>query len=213
MRAKMALWYVLAAITVSQAAPPVVPVELKAEVGKPVQLTVTGSAGKKVGTAKTFDPTALVFVRLWSEDPNTYEYLVWASAEGTSYVPFWTEGETTAAVCKITVGKGAVKPPPADPVDPPPATGKKFFLLVRADGPIDPVGFEPYANLPAWKELAALGHLMADVPISKLSPTFPKPAGLPAMIVTTVNADGKSITYQSTAAIPKTDTEIRGLVK
>ena len=198
------------------AAPPVVQPELKADVGRPTLLTVKVEAGKRLGTEKTFDPSALMLARLWSDDPNTYEFWVFPNAEGTFYVPFWTEGEAKGAVCKIVAGKGV--PPPDKPTDPVvPPTGKKHFMLVRPGGVGIPKVIEDAMNLPAWSEVKAAGHSYADLPFNDLPESARAQfAGQPLPFLLTWEVSGNTIKLPPGAKAqpaPLTNDAVRGLLK
>lgn len=124
--------------------------------------------------------------------------------------------EQTATPFVITIGKK-----PADPVKPdpvlPPAT-KRHYMLVRPAGPIDRnSAVEKSLALPAWGEVKAAGHTVADLPFDQLTPKArDKFAGQPLPFLLRWQYSGEQIVLPDDAvagAVPTTDEAIRGLLK
>jgi hypothetical protein len=202
---------VLLGVLPALAAPPVVPAELSAPVGEPTLLTVTAEQGKKVGTAKTFDTGSLMLARLWSNDPNVYEFWVFPKKAGTYYVPFWTEGETAGVTVKVVAGNGeAEKPTPPDPV-PTPET-RFYFAVVRADGPVAP-SVRDALSLSAWDEVRSKGHYVKDFEASKLPAGLSVPSQLPGLVKLKQNSDGKTFEVLETLPMPTTNDAVKELLK
>lgn len=211
------VWAAVVLAGAAGAAPPVVPAEVKAEVGKPVQLTVAGEKGKRVGTAKTFDPAAMIFVRTWTDDPAVYDYLIFPNRAGEFFVPFWTEGETAAAVVKVVVGgQGPIIAPTPDkpPVTPP---AKKHFMVVRPSGVGIAPDLEGVLTLPAWADVKAAGHTYADAPFGSLPAAVQsrfKGQAMPFLLVWRYSGDQIVLPDDAVAGkVPATDAEVRGLLK
>lgn len=201
----------------ASAAPPVVPPKIEVKTGKSFQFQVKAKGGKKIGWAKTFPAGVVTLFRGHSDDASVYEYLLIGEVDGTYFIPFWTEGETTAAITTVVVGKGATEPPPVvdPPTDPtkPPVTGGKFFvMLIRPDGPYDDAQ-KAAELLPAWAELRAAGHQMKSYPESLWPKGFSKPAGVPAVLVVQLSADGKGSIEIGVKKRPTTDDEVKALLK
>jgi hypothetical protein len=223
MRAALTLLSVLAAAVAAWADPPKVDKQLVAPVGVPTELTVTVPAGKKLGTAATYPKGDVMFARMWTANPDVYLYWVWPKKAGTWHVPFWTEGETEAAVVEVVTSGTLppVVPPPVDPpVDPPPTgTAKYYFVIVRPDGSFrDEIA--AVTKLPAWDELQAAGHLMTPYQRKEMPAGLklgqpggvPEPEFLPAVLRLKVVA-GKSVLDGGWKKVPTTDQGVRDLLK
>lgn len=129
------------------------------------------------------------------------------------------DGASEPAITTLVIG-GATTPPPVDPPkDPPPVTGKKHYMLVRAGGPI-PKWIEDAMNLPAWAEVKALGHSVADITLDdvRIPPEVrTKYAGQPTpfMLVWDL-VPGKNMLLPDNAPalpFPTTNDAIKGLLK
>ena len=121
------------------------------------------------------------------------------------------------AITTITVD-GATEPPPPKPTDPPtnpPApSGSFYFVVVRPDGPADPL-FTRVMGDPAWQELVAKGHVVKDFTLTEARAAgadVPPGTLLPCVITLRVSADRKSSTPgRGPVPLPDTSDKIRAL--
>jgi hypothetical protein len=210
------------------AAPPTVAEKVvSAPVKELTFLTVKAEAGKKVGTAPTYDAKEIAVVRLWSDDPDVYEYQIYPRKAGRYFLPFWTDGERTATVVEVVAGDGTVQPPPVkpDPVDPP-VGGKFYFLIVRADGPVADKKVIESNALPAWEELIKDGHFKTDKTRTEIAGILKQSVEEDAaaykkrldsyvgrLVVLRVSLDGKSSSFVGDKPLPADDAAVKGLVK
>lgn len=205
--------------------------ELVAPVGEPTLLTVKVEDGKKLGTTKTYEPTSLLFARLWTDDPSTYEFWVFPKKTGTYYLPLWTEGETVGVSVKVIAGSGQNPPPvevdPDEPEDPPAQGGKFYFVLVRKDGVVgenDPV--KASIRLPAWEELRTDGHQVVERTRTELESILRQSIDEDAaaykfrldgyvgkVVVLRISLDGKSSSFNGVKPLPADGAAVKELVK
>lgn len=123
MRFTFALAAALLFSSLTAAAPPDVPAEIKATPGQLVRVTV--KTDKKIGTAKNFkDEDAFFGELLAPAGQRQYVFQPPVSGGKSVYVlTFWTEGELEGATCTITVS-GVTPPTPPDPKPPMPPDPK-----------------------------------------------------------------------------------------
>lgn len=219
MRATCAMLVGLLA-SLATAAPPTLtaPPEVKGDVSAFVVVKAT-AAGAKWVKYVPLDSGLSVFPSDLLAD-KTVTVVVAAKAGRYRVLAYTGTDEGGAeAVTVLVIGDGGTKPtdPPVKPIDPPPAPGtKQHFMIVRANGPIQPA-VEAAMNLPAWAEVKAAGHTYADLPFDSLTDDAKAKVTqtLPAVLVWNYTADGKRIQLGEKPAVkmPTTDTEIRGLLR
>ncbi len=149
---------------------PVVPPKVVAKIGTNVSFKVTG---KDVGYAVTFDPSKCMLVRLYSDEPDTLEFLACAYEPGSYGIAFWFIGEKRGVSCNI-VADGTL-PPPVIPPGPNPYREQLKSAFDSDTG-------DAAKNNEIRKDLAEL---------------YRQGAALPNAMA----ADGKTYQYQTVAAL------------
>jgi hypothetical protein len=144
---------------------------------------------------------------------GTYRWMAVAAGKG---------GEQTSKLLVVTIGQGGpvvIDPPKKDdPVVPPPTPADKFyFLVVRADGPAS-AEFTKAMTLPAWQQLRAAGHKVAQVTATQAADpsigAVVPPAQLPAVVTLVVSADKKeSRVVRPAVPLPATDAGVLKLAE
>lgn len=98
-----------ASAEVSNAKLPTIPKAVECKAGDIATFAVCG--GKDIGYTAAFDSEKCVLVRLYSEKPDTLEFLVQPKVKGEHSIVFWLAGEKSGAVLTIRTPT-----PPAPPV-------------------------------------------------------------------------------------------------
>ena len=118
------------------------------------------------------------------------------------------------AVTLIVVGEATTTPP--KPGDPPVTvpSGSLYFVVVRPDGPADPV-FTRVMSDTAWGELVAKGHAFRDFTLTEARAAgadVPTGTPLPCVITLRMSADKKTSTLgRGPIPLPDTSEKIRAL--
>lgn len=189
-----ALLVALLVVALALGDPPKAPDKVAAAPGNVVTFTVTVEKGKKLGFQRVFEPSDCTLVRLWSDDPDVYEFLAQTKKAGTFGVAFWTVGEAKGTTTLI--GDGG-KPPPVDPpVDPPTSPNSvNYVIAVRPDGPVQQ-SFDAVMRNPGWNDLRAKGLKVGDMTATEARAEYKYPASAPVPGVFTLvaSSDGKRAT-------------------
>ncbi len=123
------IWF-LAILSTLQADPPKVdPANVTLKPGVNRVVTIKLDKDKKLGMQKLFSNGQLTFVRLYSDDPSEYNYLVSAGTDdngdfvtGKFGLVVWTVGEASGTTVIITIVAPTPPVPPTPPTPPvPPA--------------------------------------------------------------------------------------------
>lgn len=124
----------------------------------------------------------------------------------------------------VIIGKPKEEPPTKPtPEDPPVVTpdptpsGKFFFAIARADGPIDP-GLANALLMPGWDDLKRAGHGVKSYPLKDLpedlKAAISNGTTIPCVFKLALSKDGKSrAKAEKPVAFPKDDDAIRALPK
>ena len=229
MRALLAL---LVFPLVAAAAPPVVtvPAEVKGGVSEFVVVRAEVKDGKGVKFVP-LDAGLSVFPAGLLSDPNVT--VVVGARSGKYRILCYSgtgDGPSDPALTTVVIGGGSgvpiIDPPQNPPADPPAKpSGKFFFFLVPPATPLPPeIG--RVVSLPAWDELRKDGHQMKLYTRAELDQFFKQSAEEDAaaykrrldsyvgrLVVSQYSEDGKRLVYDRVADIPKTDADVKALVK
>lgn len=209
---------VLFAAMVSQAAPPDAPKELTATVKEPSVLMFMAPPDAKVARAQAFDVDKCFVARMWTDDQNIHNYMIFPKVPGEYRIVWWTVGEGTSTQTIITV-PGTIPPPvPVPPVDPPPTPDPPtkptslYFLIIRPDGPAS-AEFTRIMSLPAWNELRTAGHVIKDKTLTDTKSWGYSPPTLTILpvVLTLDTRGGTSRIVRDPIPLPGTDAGIVGL--
>lgn len=160
----------LATASAVLAAAPDAPPNVPAEVKETTTFTVKVEPGKKLGWQVAFDKKDCLLVRVYTNNPDEYEFLVQPKIPGKFGIAFWTVGDA-AGTFTVIGGAGTSTPPappdkpPVDPPGDPQPSVSLYFALVRPDGPAS-AGFEQVLRMPGWAQLRKNGHLVKDMELS-----------------------------------------------
>ena len=140
-----------------------------------------------------------------------------ATRSGRYKIIAFVAGQQPARIV-VVVGDGVPGPvdPGPGPVDPPPPGPETyFFVIVRADGPADPV-FTKVMGYPEWAKLTEAGHKYKDYTLRdavRLN-LMPRANELPCVITLRISADGKrSSIARGPVPFPITGTAVLELPK
>lgn len=219
MRRLIAVAVVLAGLLPAFADPPKVtlPAEIPGEVSAFVVVRAKLEGEAKGVKYHPIDPGLSVFPSELLSDKTVT--VVVAAKPGRYRVLAYSgnaDGPSEPAVTTVVIGGAKPVPPPIDPPPtdpPPPATGRLYFAVVHAAGPLAP-DLAAALRLPAWDEVRAKGHLMKDFAVDDLPAGVDRPSSLPAVVTLKANADGKTWTpVPGSKPVPTTDAQVKELLK
>lgn len=185
--------------------------EFRAEPGKTIRLSLKDNTPAtwvlaEEGTASSLTP----------QDSPT-QFVDFVGPSGRHCLVAYVQGQQPARIVVI-VGDGVPGPvdPGPGPVDPPPPGPETyFFVIVRADGPADPV-FTKVMGYPEWAKLTEAGHKYKDYTLRdavRLN-LMPRANELPCVITLRISADGKrSSIARGPVPFPITGTAVLELPK
>lgn len=196
------------------AAPPEVPGKLPAKVGQAVIFDVKADGTKEFSYAPGFDKSKCSIVRLFSDDPATASFMAIPNEAGDYYITFWSRGDKEKGYAQLVIqATGGAIPPPKKPDDPPvvvpPIPAALYFVVVGADGPVNPAVTKSL-QLPEWATLALRGHMYkykTATEAAALGIKLPAQTTLPCVVVLQNRADGKS-TQRGTAPLPTSGSDV-----
>lgn len=204
----------------ASAAPPVVeaPAQVKGKPGAFIVVTVKTDA--KNAQFVSLTPGINIFPPGLLNDPKTT--VVTAAEEGIYTLLIYSgnaDGGSDPVYTEVVVTKTGTLPPPKKPTEPPidppptPATSL-YFLIVGADGPVNPAVTKAL-SLPEWKILTKAGHsfkyktLTESVELGVRIP-FGTTSG-PVVVILRPRADGKTSEQLGVVALPTTGAGVLAL--